>query len=192
MSVRQSLLAILTQGPCYGYQLRAEYARRTGAAAPNVGQIYTTLERLERDGLVRRRGADERGHMYWGVTDAGADEAERWFDAPDPRGARDDLVHKIALAATLPGVDAARVVAAQRDAAEHRRGTLAVRAASVDADDVPELVVALAARAQAEADARWLDEVAVALGAYSSVQAFGLSEDRPRRGRPGRERAQAG
>ena len=49
MSVRQSLLAILDQGSCYGYQLRTEYERRTGAPTLNVGQIYTTLERLERD-----------------------------------------------------------------------------------------------------------------------------------------------
>ena len=55
MSVRLSLLAILDQGPCYGYQLRAEFDRRTGSTWPlNVGQIYNTLERLERDGLVSR------------------------------------------------------------------------------------------------------------------------------------------
>ena len=50
MSVRQSLLAILDQGACYGYQLRAEFDRRTGSTWPlNVGQIYNTLDRLERD-----------------------------------------------------------------------------------------------------------------------------------------------
>ena len=55
MSVRQSLLAILDQGPCYGYQLRAEFDRRTGSTWPlNVGQIYNTLDRLERDGFVAK------------------------------------------------------------------------------------------------------------------------------------------
>ena len=48
MTVRQSLLAILDQGPCYGYQLRAEFDRRTGSTWPlNVGQIYNTLDRLK-------------------------------------------------------------------------------------------------------------------------------------------------
>ena len=62
MSVRQNLLAILDQGPCYGYQLRAEFGRRTGSAwSLNVGQIYTTLERLERDGLVAKADIDEQG-----------------------------------------------------------------------------------------------------------------------------------
>jgi DNA-binding PadR family transcriptional regulator len=45
VSVRQSLLAILDQGPCYGYQLKSEFDRRTGSTWPlNVGQIYNTLE----------------------------------------------------------------------------------------------------------------------------------------------------
>ena len=53
MTVRNALLALLEQGPMYGYQLRAEFERRTGATWPlNVGQVYTTLSRLERDGFV--------------------------------------------------------------------------------------------------------------------------------------------
>ena len=72
MSVRQSLLAILDQGPCYGYQLRAEFERRTGSTWPlNVGQIYTTLDRLERDGLVAKGETDDQGHVFYDITDAG-------------------------------------------------------------------------------------------------------------------------
>ncbi len=53
MSVRHSLLALLEEGPRYGYQLRSEFEHRTAAAWPlNVGQVYSTLARLERDGLV--------------------------------------------------------------------------------------------------------------------------------------------
>ena len=72
MTVRHSLLAILAQGPCYGYQLRAEFERRTaGAWVVNVGQVYNTLERLHRDGLVRRGDVDAQGHVYWEITEAG-------------------------------------------------------------------------------------------------------------------------
>src|SRR5688572_1583616 len=71
MSVRQSLLAILDQAPCYGYQLRTEFDRRTGSTWPlNVGQIYSTLDRLERDGLVMKGETDEHGHVYYAITDA--------------------------------------------------------------------------------------------------------------------------
>jgi DNA-binding PadR family transcriptional regulator len=83
MSVRQSLLAILDQGPCYGYQLRSEFDRRTGSTWPlNVGQIYNTLERLERDGLVQRGDADENGHIYWHITPEGSAEVSEWLASP--------------------------------------------------------------------------------------------------------------
>ncbi len=53
MSVRHALLALLSEGPKYGLQLREEFEMRTGEVWPlNVGQVYTTLQRLERDGLV--------------------------------------------------------------------------------------------------------------------------------------------
>ena len=119
MSVRQSLLAILDQGPCYGYQLRHEFDRRTGSTWPlNVGQIYNTLERLERDGLVQRGEADDHGHVYWRITPAGSAEAARWLTTPVLRApaTREELAVKLAVAATLPGVDAAAILRSQRDA----------------------------------------------------------------------------
>ena len=55
--VKNGLLALLERGPMYGYQLRAEFEASTGATWPlNVGQVYTTLSRLERDGLVEPVG----------------------------------------------------------------------------------------------------------------------------------------
>ena len=114
MSVRGSLLAILDQGPCYGYQLRAEFDRRTGSVWPlNVGQIYNTLDRLEREGLVAKGEIDDEGHVYWEITDAGraaARDVARPSPSSGPQGGRDELAVKIALAATLPGADVAAVI----------------------------------------------------------------------------------
>ena len=62
MSVRHALLALLSEGPKYGLQLRQEFEARTGEVWPlNVGQVYTTLQRLERDGLVTAVGDAEPG-----------------------------------------------------------------------------------------------------------------------------------
>ena len=62
MSVRYALLALLSEGPKYGLRLREEFEARTGEVWPlNVGQVYTTLQRLERDGLVASDGATEDG-----------------------------------------------------------------------------------------------------------------------------------
>ena len=61
MSVRHALLALLSEGPKYGLQLREEFEARTGEVWPlNVGQVYTTLQRLERDGLVESDDAARR------------------------------------------------------------------------------------------------------------------------------------
>lgn len=187
MSVRQSLLAILDQGPCYGYQLRAEFERRTGATWPlNVGQIYNTLDRLERDGLVEKSGADAQGHIYWAITPAGSDEVRAWLDAPVDRaqGARDELIIKIALAATLPGVDAAGIVAEQRAATGQR---LAALRAQPDGDIAHDLI-AEAAVLTAEAELAWLDVVDRRLECTPD-RALTLAAETPRRGRPVRAEA---
>ncbi len=86
MSIRHGLLALLDQGPRYGYQLRTEFEARAGATWPlNVGQVYTTLSRLERDGLVEPAGEDDEGHQFYAATDAGREELRTWFDTPVPR-----------------------------------------------------------------------------------------------------------
>ncbi|MEJ1230048.1 MAG: PadR family transcriptional regulator [Galbitalea sp.] len=115
MSVRLGLLALLDQGACYGYQLRTELDRRTGSTGPiNVGQIYNTLDRLERDKLVRKTG--ERN--YYEITAAGRTEVATWFSSP---ASGSELVEKLALAVTLPGVDVASLVAIQRAATNRDR-----------------------------------------------------------------------
>src|ERR1700710_2179604 len=119
MSIRHGLLALLDRGPRYGYQLRTEFEARTGATWPlNVGQVYTTLARLDRDGLVEAAGADAEGHVYYRVTDAGRAEVASWFATPVSRTSppRDELAIKLAMAVTVPGVDVRAVVQGQRTA----------------------------------------------------------------------------
>ena len=90
MSIRHSLLALLQDKSRYGYQLRVEFEDRTGSAWPlNIGQVYTTLDRLERDGLVRNDGGDGEGHVIYSITDAGRSEVVdgsrlRWAAATLP------------------------------------------------------------------------------------------------------------
>lgn len=191
MSVRQSLLSILAQGPCYGYQLRHEFDRRTGSVWPlNVGQIYNTLERLERDGLVARGDADLQGHVYWEITDAGRAEAERWMSAPveRERATRDELAIKVVIAATLPGSDATAVIATQRDASSEHLASLHKLRSSRD-DSSPEgLAWSLVVDSMiltADAELRWLDHVEARLAEHPQhALALGLTPERPKRGRP--------
>jgi DNA-binding PadR family transcriptional regulator len=120
MSVKQGLLALLAEGPMYGAQLRAEFEERTGGTWPlNVGQVYTTLSRLERDGLVEPTGeADGEGRISYRLTEVGAAEVGTWWTTPVDRDStpRDELTIKLALAVTVPGVDVQAVAQTQRTA----------------------------------------------------------------------------
>lgn len=192
MSVRQSLLAILAQGPCYGYQLRHEFDRRTGSVWPvNVGQIYNTLERLERDGLVQRGVADSQGHVYWEITADGLDDVDRWLLSPVARGTatRDELAIKISVAATLPGADAAAVIARQREESAARLDGLRGlrRDDDTDAEGLARSFVVDSMVFAAEAELRWLDHVSARLAQHPQhALALELDPERPKRGRPAR------
>lgn len=160
MSIKQALLALLTEGEQYGYELRAGFEARTGGAWPlNIGQVYTTLDRLEKSGLVERREADAEGHVHYGLTDAGLASTEEWWvtPAPHPSPGRDDVAMKIALAVSLPGADVARVIQVQRRSTmETLQDLTRAKRASADDDDAWELV-ADSLIFRAEAELRWLD-----------------------------------
>ncbi len=163
MSIRQGLLALLEQGPMYGYQLRAEFETRTGATWPlNVGQVYTTLSRLERDGLVEPAGEDGDGHAVYRITDPGRAEVAAWFSTPVSRTAppRDELAIKLAMAVTVPGVDVRAVVQGQRSAtlrALQDYTRLKSRATGPAPQDLAWLLVLDSLVFAAEAEVRWLD-----------------------------------
>ncbi|MFC9972165.1 PadR family transcriptional regulator [Spirillospora sp. NPDC127200] len=165
MSIRHGLLALLSHGPRYGYQLRAEFEASTGSTWPlNIGQVYSTLSRLERDELVTRVGADDEGRFVYRITPAGEADVRRWFATPVARSdrPRDELAIKLAMAVTAPGVDVAQVVQTQRAATLRSLQDLTrlKRDAPVlpaDAGDRAWRLVLESMIFQAEAEVRWLD-----------------------------------
>lgn len=159
MSVRHGLLALLAEGPSYGYQLRTRLLARTGGTWPlNIGQVYTTLSRLERDGLVEATGAD--GQATYRITDAGRAAVADWFAGPvgRPAAVRDELAIKLALAVGSPAVDASRIVRVQRTAtARAVRELVGLRSGADAGADLAWTLVLDALIFQAEAELRWLD-----------------------------------
>lgn len=183
MTIKYSLLAILAVSPCYGNQLRSEFERRTAQIWPvNVGQIYNTLERLERDGHTERGVADEHGHVMWHITPAGREEAAAWLSRATPRAdARDDLAAKISLAISLPGVDADALIDIELQAARMRLHKAEQRR---DAEPNPLSALILSAAVhRARADVDWLSTVRVA-SAEQAPEPLAVDTRRPRRGRP--------
>jgi DNA-binding PadR family transcriptional regulator len=118
MSVRHALLALLSEGPKYGLQLRHEFEQRTGEVWPlNVGQVYTTLQRLERDGLIESEGDDDAGtQKSFRLTPAGGVELAAWLRTPPDLSSppRDELVIKVLVASRVPGVDVHDVIQTHR------------------------------------------------------------------------------
>ncbi|MET7753501.1 PadR family transcriptional regulator [Streptomyces sp. NPDC005389] len=170
MSIRHGLLALLERGPRYGSQLRTEFESRTGSTWPlNVGQVYTTLNRLERDGMVAQSGEDAAGHALYAITDSGRAELRTWFEKPVDRTspARDELAIKLAMAVGASGVDIRDVIQSQRrhtvKAMQDYTRLKAQALVAVESggarerDDVAWLLVLEQLIFQTEAEARWLD-----------------------------------
>jgi DNA-binding PadR family transcriptional regulator len=119
MSVRHALLALLSEEPKYGLQLRQEFEAQTGEVWPlNVGQVYTTLQRLERDDLVESDGEDGAStQKSYRITATGRAELDAWLHTPADVSfppPRDELVIKVLVAVRVPGVDVHEVIQAHR------------------------------------------------------------------------------
>jgi DNA-binding PadR family transcriptional regulator len=175
MSIRHGILALLQRGPMYGYQLRAAFEESTAGAWPlNIGQVYTTLSRLERDGLVRSLPEADGGQRPYESTEAGREELTSWFTTPISQGdrPRDELAIKLALAVTTPGVDTHRVVQTQRTATmrvlqEYTR----LKARAEAPGDLSWRLVLDAMLFRAEAEIRWLDHCETSLTRYAPPRA---------------------
>lgn len=192
MSVRASILAVLTMGECHGYQLRQEIESRTGGSWQiNIGQIYSTLERLERDGLVESAGVNEQGQTRYRNTEIGLIEANEWLRSATSASeeARNELAMKLALAVTIPGCDVEKLVHAQRVQTMRTLQALTATKRDVDQSDpaeLPWLLVADLNIFNCEAELRWLEHIE---GTLARTSARGLNPNQTlsapaKRGRP--------
>jgi len=167
VSVRHALLALLSEGPKYGLQLRQEFEAKTGEVWPlNVGQVYTTLQRLERDGLIESDDAEEEGpQKTFHLTDDGAEELQGWLRTPgdDSAPPRDELVIKVLVALTVPGVAVDEVLQVHRRHLIQLMQRYTRLKQDAAADDVGLALVADAEIFRIEAQVRWLDAADVRL-----------------------------
>src|SRR5215813_9831882 len=168
MSVRHALLALLSEGPKYGLQLREEFEARTGEVWPlNVGQVYTTLQRLERDELIESDGEGERSQKQkrYRITSAGTRELAEWLRTPPELvpPPRDELVIKVMVALQVPGIDVHELLQVhRRHVIEVMQRYTRIKAEAAE-DDVPIALVADAELFRLEAIVRWLDAADVRL-----------------------------
>jgi DNA-binding PadR family transcriptional regulator len=164
MSVRYGLLALLDEAPSHGYQLKTAFERRTGGNwAINIGQVYTTIQRLERDGLVEaidgHAGPDDDRREYR-ITPAGREQLASWFDHPivAEAPARDELTIKVLLAVAAGDIDVTALLQRQRRASVEQLQAYTRRKAKADpVHDTAFLILLDALIFRTEAEIRWLD-----------------------------------
>jgi DNA-binding PadR family transcriptional regulator len=161
MSVPHALLALLSEGPKFGLLLRQEFEAGTGEVWPlNVGQVYTTLQRLERDGLVETDAGDGEGpQRRYRITPAGRVELDAWLHTPPDTGLppRDELVIKILVSMRLPDVDLHEVLQAHRRHFVEAMQRCTQIKATAAGTDVALSLVADAELFRLDAVVRWLD-----------------------------------
>jgi DNA-binding PadR family transcriptional regulator len=160
MSVPDGLLVLLRDEPKHGYQLATDFATRTaGGWSLNTGQVYTTLDRLVRDGFVEADGAgddtDGRRRRYR-LTDRGRERADGWLAAmPAAAAPRDELVLRVLLTVSADVATGRAVIDIQRRQLVGRLQEL--RRAQRAAGDLVARMAADAAATRVESDLRWLD-----------------------------------
>ncbi|MEX1005447.1 MAG: PadR family transcriptional regulator [Acidimicrobiia bacterium] len=171
MGVKEGLLALLAVGPSHGYQLKLDLEAATADGnVVNVGQVYTTLQRLERDDLVTIQRTDDEGRVIYELTDTGREALGEWMRRPADLAAagRDEISMKVLLALATGSADTSEVIATQRGAAMGLLQDYTRLRAEMDPEDLAwqlrleRMVLAV------EAELRWLDRVEDRIGGTKS------------------------
>jgi DNA-binding PadR family transcriptional regulator len=162
LGVKEGLLALLSDGPRHGYQLKLDLETATGESISiNVGQIYSTLQRLERDRLIEDGGKDSDGRDIYQITTVGRDSLAEWaLEAVDLAAAgRDEISLKVLIALSTDSLDPRVVIEHQR---RFTMGLLQdltqLRGRDIDSDLAWQLHLDRLTYS-AEAELKWLDRV---------------------------------
>lgn len=162
MGIKEGLLAVLSRGEAHGYQIKLELEAATGDSwRINIGQVYTTLQRLVRDGLVEPVNGEIHGRIQYTITTLGREALAEWMTTPVELAAagRDEITLKILLAISSGTGDARRVIEIQRGAVMGLLQDYTALKAADDSADLAWLLYLDRLILSAEAELRWLERV---------------------------------
>lgn len=161
MGLKDGLLCLLAAGENYGYELKSQLESATADTwQVNIGQVYTTLQRMERDGLVVHRDAEE-GRVLYSLTDDGHEAAREWMRMPVDLAVagRDEISLKILMAVRSGIEDPRRVVERQRGSTMSLIQDYTALRAEDSREEFGWLLYLDRLIFSAEAELRWLDKV---------------------------------
>ena len=184
MSIKFAILALLAERPRHGYQIKSEFDRRTNHSWPlNIGQVYTTLERLERDGLCVRGEENQDGRVIVTITEEGRRAVDQWFGNPVVQDTppRNEIAIKLAIAASTKGRDVAGIVQAQRRVTVSALQQYRQVRRTIAEDDLAGQLILERMVFDAEAEIRWLDHCEAAAVRASHQKHVEAAEESPAR-----------
>jgi DNA-binding PadR family transcriptional regulator len=162
MSLKFAVLGLLAEEPLHGYEVKARFERMLGGTwEVNIGQVYTTLQRLERDGLIEANGGrGDRNKLAYRPTEAGQAAFGEWLVQPDeePQQLRESVYLKLLLAKRGGNGAAGPLLGRQRRVLLQRLRDLAGMEEEAERDGRDDLVLLFrGASLHAEADLKWVD-----------------------------------
>lgn len=165
MTIGHTLLGLLESGPRHGYDLKRAYDQQFGHDRPlHYGQVYSTLSRLLRDGLVEVDGVEAGGgpeRKRYAVTAAGVTDVERWLGTPEqPDSYLQSTMYAKVVLALLTGRPASELLDTQRTAHLAMMRDLTARK---QRGDLADQLICDHALFHLEADLRWLELTAARL-----------------------------
>ena len=168
MGIKEGLLALLAAKPMNGYQLKNEFEDATGnGLALNIGQIYSTLQRIERDGLIEPGVEDHEGRVVYSITPAGRAALDEWGSTPESlTDGRDEVSIKVLLSIHAGTLEPERVIDVQRSETMGMLQQYTRLRADDDGDDLAWQLHLDRLIYNAEAELRWLDRVEERLAGF--------------------------
>jgi len=162
MSVKHSLLALLYEKPRHGYELKVEFESLVEGLWPlNAGQVYTTLDRLERDSLVESPGHDKKDRKLYTITQAGKEELWSWLEEPVGRSLfKDEFYVKFLCASRVSFENKKRMIKNQKESIikDILHFTQLRKQMSLTGNDTMGLLIE-GALLHLEADMKWLNTI---------------------------------
>jgi DNA-binding PadR family transcriptional regulator len=161
VSIRHALLALLSEEPKHGLLLQQEFEEQTGEVWPlNVGQVYITLQRLERAGLVASRDEESAGpRKRFTITTAGGEELQEWLRTPPSEipPPRDELLIKVLVSLRVPGANVHEIIQVHRRHIIEQMHHFWRLKAELAADDIGLALIADAEMFRLDGIVRWLE-----------------------------------
>jgi DNA-binding PadR family transcriptional regulator len=173
MSLKYGILGLLAERPLHGYEVKTRFEELLGGTwAVNIGQVYATFQRLERDDLIEAVGErGDRGKLAYRLTDVGRQNLEEWLETPDaePQPMREEVYVKLLLGNRLGNGSLERLLSRQRSVHQQRLEDLAELEGRASRENQRGVVLMLkGAILHTEAELQWLDQCSADITGWDS------------------------